>query len=146
MSDDDSLVGQSVFGLFDGLTSLLGLLAGLIVAHATSVAILDASVGIAIAEGVGMAFGDWLSGSSRKESTVIGAATFVGALLPAIPVALIPGPVGYWVGAALVVGIAVGIAEARARHGRLKAYLTTAVTLIVAAGLSVGASLLLGAA
>jgi hypothetical protein len=141
-----TLTGRAVFGGFDGTTSSIGVLAGLLVAHATSGTILTTAVGLAVASMVGMAFGDWLGGATRTQAAVMGLATLAGSLLPAIPLAVNRGPLGYSTAALLVAGLAVAISETRAEHGRLRAYTTTLTTLAAASALSAGAALLVGAA
>ncbi len=141
-----SLTGRAVFGTFDGTTSSIGVVSGLLVAHATPATILTTAVGLAVASMVGMGFGDWLGGATRVQAAVMGAATFAGSLLPALPLAANRGPYGYTLAGLLVAGLAVAISETRAHHGRLRAYLSTATTLAVASTLSVGAAILVGAA
>lgn len=142
----DTLTGRVVFGGFDGATSSIGVVSGLLVVHATAVTILTTAVGLAVASMVGMGFGDWLGGATRVQAAVMGAATFAGSLLPALPLAANRGPLGFTAAAILIAGLAVAISEARAGDGRLRAYLTTVITLAVASILSVGAALLVGAA
>jgi VIT1/CCC1 family predicted Fe2+/Mn2+ transporter len=82
----------AIFGAFDGLTVVLGVLFSL-TGHPSLV--LPTAVGVAVAEGVGMAAGEWLSDSDSgfAASLVIGVATIVGSIAPALPYAwLPPGP------------------------------------------------------
>ena len=82
-------IGPAIFGAFDGLTVVLGVLFSL-TGHPGL--ILPAAFGVGIAEGIGMAAGQWLSESDEGfgASLVIGAATFVGTILPALPYAVLP--------------------------------------------------------
>lgn len=83
-------VGPAVFGMADGLTCALGAIlslsghAGLVFATAAA---------LAAAECVGMAAGEWLSDSDEGlgSSVVIGLATGVGGLVPAVPYAFLKG-------------------------------------------------------
>lgn len=140
---DDHLVSRAVFGLFDGVTGCIGVLAGLIVAHATPTAILATAAGLAVAAAVGMAFGEALSGGSYAQAAVMGVATLAGSLAPALPVAMFYGATGYTVAGILVVAVAVVIAEVRTPP-RIVAYLTTFTTLAVASALSAAAALMFG--
>lgn len=147
MTRPDTATKQAVFGGFDGLVSLLGVLAGLSVAHAHPATVLAVCAGLAIASAVGMAAGDWLAGTSTRMAVVMGAATLTGSFLPALPAALIPSPAGQATTLAVVLAVGVAISEVRARatKRRLPAYLSTALILVVASGLSIGASVLFGA-
>lgn len=139
-------IGRATFGSFDGVVSLVGVLAGLLVAHAAPTTVLTTAGGLAVAAAVGMGFGDYLGGSTGRLAAVMAVATFTGSLLPALPVALIGGPAGYALAALLIVALGVAIAEVRAQErGRVRAYLLTAAVLIVASALSAGAAVGLGA-
>lgn len=139
-------IGRATFGSFDGTTSTVGLLAGLLVAHAGPATVLTTAGGLAVAAAVGMGFGDYLGGSDGRLAGVMAAATFAGSLLPALPVALIPGPLGYILAAVLIAALGVAIAEVRAQErGRVRAYLLTGAVLLVASALSAGAAVGLGA-
>lgn len=85
-----TLTRPATFGLFDGITTCLGILLGL---AARPSLILPAAVGIGAAETVGMAAGEWLSESKNglRASAVIGAATGLGSVIPALPYAVMPG-------------------------------------------------------
>lgn len=136
---------EAVFGGFDGATSLIGFLAAALVVHASSHAILVQAAGLAVAAAVSMAGGDLLSGKSLRLSLVMGGATLVGSLAPAVPVVLIPGLFGVLLGVALVVALGVGIAEVRAvETNRRRAYVSTFTVLAAASGLAVAVSMLLG--
>jgi hypothetical protein len=136
-----------VFGAFDGLTSLVGVLAGLLAAHTPPLTVLAATVGLAIASAVGMASGDYLSAGSPRGAAVMGGATLAGSAAPAVPVALLPGWPGLTVAGVLAVGIVVGISELRATaRGRVRSYATTLAVLVASGGLAAAASLGLGVA
>lgn len=146
------LVSRAIFGAADGSTSAVGVVAGLVVAHAGSTAILGAAVGGAVAAMVGMASGDWLGGASRLQAVVIGVATLAGSVLPAVPVVIVPGLLGYLTSGLLMLVLAVAISEARYESdrdesggSRLRAYTTTLTILLVASGLSIAAALAVGA-
>lgn len=138
---------ESVFGIFDGSTSTLGILAGLLISGATAHTVLVACAGLAVASAASMAAGDYLAGKSCRLSVVMGLATLVGSLVPAVPVVAFPGLPGVLLATLLVVLLGVGIAEVRSRTtSRARGYLSTFAVLIAASGLAVAVSLLLGVA
>lgn len=86
-----TLLSPAVFGAFDGATSVVGALLTL-TGHPAQ--ILPTAFGLAVAGGVGMAAGQWLSADADagpSDAAVIGAATAVGTVLPALPYALLTG-------------------------------------------------------
>lgn len=141
-----SSTSEAVFGAADGMVSLLGLLAGAMVARAAPSALLTMAGGAAIAAAVSMAGGDWLSGKSVRQAIAMGLATLLGSLVPVLPVVLVPGLLGVLLAVLLVVLLGVGISEVRSRtgKGRLSGYVSTFTVLIAASGLAVAVSLLLG--
>ncbi len=101
MSRED--LKQAIFGSFDGLTSALGVITGLIVAGTpTGSRILAASLGLAVAATIGMGAGEYLSDESRslRRAAVMAAATLTGSILPALPFAL-----GYGTGQLVASGV-----------------------------------------
>jgi hypothetical protein len=65
---------EAIFGSFDGMTSTLGVVAGLLATHAAAPKIVAASIGIAVAATVGMGAGQYLSDGARnvRNAVVIG--------------------------------------------------------------------------
>lgn len=139
--DNASWTSRITFGGFDGATSLVGVLAGLIATHSTPSTILATSAGLAVASAVGMAFGDFLSGANRVEALVMGAATFVGSFLPALPIVLFAGWLGYALAGVILLGMGIAIAEINPQPRRA-AYTSTGLMLLFTSALSVGAALL----
>ena len=78
---------EAIFGSFDGMTSTLGVVAGLLATHASASKIVAASIGIAVAATVGMGAGRYLSDGERnlRNATVMALATLVGSVIPAVP-------------------------------------------------------------
>ena len=78
---------EAIFGSFDGMTSTLGVVAGLLATNATAPKILAAAIGIAVAATVGMGAGQYLSDGARnmRRAVVMAVATLIGSVLPAIP-------------------------------------------------------------
>jgi hypothetical protein len=110
-----ALLAPAIFGGFDGATSVIGVLLTL-TGHATQ--ILPAAVGLAVAGGVGMAAGQWLSDDSDaglREAAVIGAATAGGTILPALPYAWLHGTAAIDCSAAVLLTIGAVITAVRAR-------------------------------
>jgi hypothetical protein len=83
----------AILGAFDGTASLLGVVVYLLVTHPAL--IFPAALSGAISSAVSMGGGEWLSDSDSgpAASAVMAAATFAGAVLPAIPFAVAGGPV-----------------------------------------------------
>ena len=81
---------EEIFGSFDGMTSTLGVIAGLLATGASANKILAAAIGIAVAATIGMGAGQYLSDGQRnvRLAVVMGLATLVGSVLPAHPVHL----------------------------------------------------------
>ncbi len=125
---------QAVFGSFDGLTSALGVIAGLIVAGThTGPRILAGALGLAVAATVGMGAGEYLSDESRnlRLALIMAAATLVGSILPALPFAL-----GYGTSQLIASGTLTIIAALTIGHHR--GYrLTLTILLIVVAAVTV---------
>lgn len=143
-------VGTAILGTFDGVTCLLGLLAALIIGNAGHHAVLLAVVGLAVAETISMAGGEYLGDGEKqgqvRRAGIMGLSVLLGAVLPALPYLLIPGRPGLV--ASLVVVVLLGAVIAHLRHDRAGAlaYAQTYAILGLGGALSVGASLLLGVA
>lgn len=126
------LLKPAVFGTFDGLTAVLGVLLSL---HGHPGWVLPSALGLAVAEGVGMAAGEWLSesGSGFAASGVIGGSTALGSLLPAVPFAVLPMPWAAVASALVLVALGAAIAAVRSRdRGWGRALLETFGVLVAA--------------
>jgi VIT1/CCC1 family predicted Fe2+/Mn2+ transporter len=122
----------AVFGSFDGLTAILGVLLSL--SHQPRL-ILPAALGLAVAEGVGMCAGEWLSDSDSGfgAAAVIGLATAAGSILPAFPYALLPRGMAVAVSVAVFALMGTAISAARARErGWVRSLIETFGVLVVA--------------
>lgn len=133
----NQLLRPAVFGTFDGLTSVLGILLSL---RGHPDWVLPSALGLAVAEGVGMAAGEWLSdsGSGLTASGVIGTATALGSLLPAVPFALLPMPWAAVASALVLVALGVGIATVRSRDRSWGRALLETFGVLLAALVAVG--------
>src|SRR5208283_1327052 len=125
----------AIFGSFDGMTSTLGVVAGLLATHATAPKILAAAIGIAVAATVGMGAGQYLSDASHnvRKAVVMAVATLVGSVLPALP--FIFGDSR----ASVLASIAITIVAAGV-IGYYRGYVVTYTILIVVAAITVGLS------
>ncbi len=136
---------QTIFGGFDGLCSAVGMIA--VLAIANSPALLRAAIALAAGAAVSMAFGEWLSDPQARvhRALVMGAATLVGSIAPALPYIPLDGT-----GAAVAcagVTVVCGAAIAELRPGaRASSYARTFGVLIVACAAAVAASRLAGGA
>lgn len=127
---------EAIFGSFDGMTSTLGVVAGLLATKASASHVVAAAIGIAVAATVGMGAGQYLSDGQRnvRKALVMALATLVGSVLPAIP--FLFGTSQACVAASL--GIT---ALAAAVIGHYRGYLITYGILIVVSVITIGLSL-----
>jgi hypothetical protein len=140
-------VKEAVFGGFDGLTSVLGVIAAAYLAGSTHVLVV-ASLGLAIAAAVSMGGGLFLSETDTskgkwRRTGIMTSATFVGCVIPALPFLFLPRIGALLVAGVLVLMSAVLIAQIRVpTHGIARAYIQTFAILLLAGGLSIGCTLL----
>lgn len=128
----------AVFGCFDGLTSLIGVLLPLwSTGHAGT--LVHTALGLALAEAVGMAAGAWLSDSDHGPAAagVIGAATGFGTLAPTLPFAILPPAPARLACLAIITALTLVIALVRARQRGLRRALAETVLVLTAALLAV---------
>ena len=128
---------EAIFGSFDGMTSTLGVVAGLLAARATAPKILAGAIGIAVAATIGMAAGQYLSDGTRNlcRAGVMGLATLVGSVLPALPFLFGDGR-----GPQVASGVVTFVAAAFIGHFR--GYVVTYSVLLLVASVTVGLSVL----
>ena len=142
-------MNEAIFGSFDGLTCVLGLIAAGYLTGNGRVIVLSA-LALAIGEMVAMFGGEYLSETRQRvgalrSAGIIGLAAGLGAFLPAVPFLFAPKPVALACTLALVAALAVLIAQARVgAHGVMRAYGQTFGLLVAAALLSIGATLAAG--
>lgn len=134
-------ISKAIFGSFDGMTCVLGVISAGIIAGDIHALVLTA-VGLAIAEGIAMAGGSLLSEVTNvntvEHSAIIGSAAFVGVILPALPFLFLPRPLALPVSLAIIFMMAVSIAQVRvSADGWWRAYAQTFAILVVAGGASV---------
>ena len=80
---------HAVFGMFDGLTVVMGVILGLFSRHPAL--ILPTALTVGAAEAIGMGAGEWLSANKTglRGPLTIALSTLLGTVLPAIPFALL---------------------------------------------------------
>jgi VIT1/CCC1 family predicted Fe2+/Mn2+ transporter len=127
---------EAIFGSFDGMTSTLGVVAGLLATNSSARHIVAAAIGIAVAATVGMGAGQYLSDGQRnlRKAAVMALATLVGSVLPAIPFAFGTSLACVLASVAITV-LAAGVI------GHFRGYLVTYSILVVVSVLTVGLSI-----
>ena len=127
---------EAIFGSFDGMTSTLGVVAGLLATKSSASHIVAGAIGIAVAATIGMGAGQYLSDEDRnlRKATVMAVATLVGSVLPAVP---------FLFGTSLACVLAsIGITLAAAAViGHYRGYIVTYAILIAVSLLTVGLSI-----
>ncbi|HVP02118.1 MAG TPA: VIT1/CCC1 transporter family protein [Solirubrobacteraceae bacterium] len=126
---------EAIFGSFDGMTSTLGVVAGLLATKSTAQHIVAGAIGIAVAATIGMGAGQYLSDERRslRRAIVMAVATLIGSILPAIP---------FFFGAttaSVLASLAITVLAASV-IGHYRGYLVTYAILIVVSALTVGLS------
>lgn len=139
-------VKQFIFGVSDGLTSALGVVIPLMLAHRPMFAVI---MGLAICAAIGMGGGEYLSDKrgDLRSAGAMAVASFVGTLIPAVPFFLLPFHAAAVASAALIIVTGCVISEVKARDMHwIRAYLQTFGILAVASLATVGFALATGAA
>lgn len=138
----DRLMRPAVFGIFDGSTSVLSIL--LAYRHLDGL-IFPGALALGAVGAVGMAAGEYLSDdtdSGLGASAVIGVATGLGTVAPAVPYLLFHGGAATMAALAVLLGIGVLIASVRARrHSWLRALAETYGVLFIASAAAVACTL-----
>jgi VIT1/CCC1 family predicted Fe2+/Mn2+ transporter len=126
---------EAIFGSFDGMTSTLGVVAGLLATHTTAPRILAGAIGIAVAATVGMGAGQYLSEDDRnlRKAGVMALATLVGSVLPALPF-IFGGSLANVITSIVITVLAAAVI------GHYRGYLVTYSILVVVSALTVGLS------
>jgi VIT1/CCC1 family predicted Fe2+/Mn2+ transporter len=127
---------EAIFGSFDGMTSTLGVVAGLLATKTSATHVVAAAIGIAVAATVGMGAGQYLSDGRRnlRKALVMALATLVGSVLPALP--FLFGTTD----ACILASIGITLL-ASAVIGHYRGYLVTYAILVVVSALTIGLSL-----
>ena len=109
----------AVFGAVDGLTLIMGLIFGLIVARQPPIAVWHAALGGASGELIGMSVGQHLSDpdSGWPAAAACGIAGGLSVILPAVPYLVLTGAAALIAALSITVGVAGVIAWLRPEHG-----------------------------
>lgn len=132
-----------IFGAVDGLTVILGLIAGLVVSGQSSAAVWHSALGGGLAELVGMAAGQRQSAPEDgiADAVACGAASGLGCIVPAAPYLVASGVAALVPALLLVVAVAGLVTWLRPQKG-WGAVAETYGVLVGAAVLSAAASLI----
>ena len=133
---DRSDAKEAIFGSFDGMTSTIGVVAGLLATKSTGHHIVAGAIGIAVAATIGMGAGQYLSDNQRnlRKAWVMALATLIGSVLPALPFI-------FGTSTACVLASAGITVSAAAVIGHYRGYLVTYAILVVVSALTVGLSI-----
>lgn len=146
---DPSTLKASIFGMFDGLTSLLGVLIPLLAF--SHLLIFSTCMGLAVSSAISMGLGEYLSSDKDlprigriRSSLYMGVFTGIGCGLPAIPFAFFSGAVALILAGILYLLATLIVAWMKVSDmGWRSALITTFMVSFVAVGLVFGATLLL---
>lgn len=144
ITEDDK--EQFIFGVSDGVTSALGVVIPLALAHQPMLAV---TAGLAMAAAIGMGSGEWLSDreGSWRRAIAMAVASFVGTVIPAGPFFVLQSWPAAVASGALCVATGIAISETKAHQtSRAAAYLQTFGVLLVASLATVGMAFATGAA
>jgi len=127
---------EAIFGSFDGMTSTLGVVSGLLATHASAPKLVAAAIGIAVAATVGMGAGQYLSDGARnvRKAVVMAVATLIGSVIPAVP--FLFGDSRACIGASIAVTV-LGAGFIGHYRGYLVTYSILVIVSVVTIGLSV---------
>lgn len=135
--------GGIIFGAFDGVTAVLGVLVSLL--NQSPHILVRACVGLSIASAIGMGFGQYTGDSERKISSAvaIGLATAAGTMLPVVPFLFLSKSLAIVVATGLVVLLGVAIGWQRSKEQPKKiAYGQTFALLLLATGVNVAVAVI----
>lgn len=146
MVDEDS-TGQEIFGSFDGLTSVLGVIVSLL--GAPLHVLLAGAAGLAASSAVGMGAGQYLADADRsiRKALAMAVSTVVGTLIPVAPYLVLPRVPATVAAGVLCVAFGVAVSVIRSRScPRKQAFVETFLVLALAAAVAVVVSVCTGAA
>jgi VIT1/CCC1 family predicted Fe2+/Mn2+ transporter len=139
---------QAIFGLFDGVVSLVGLVFGLIIAHASRHDFILTGLGAAISATVSMSTGEFEAAKGEMRArlsgaTAMGIATMIGSLLPIVAFFWLPHGPALGISAALCLAAAawVGYEKRKGLECQMHwytGYASSFAFLLGAAGITLG--------
>lgn len=148
---DKEILKPSIFGMFDGLTSLLGVLIPLLAF--THILVFITCIGLAVSSAISMGLGEYLSSdkSIPKRSRIRAASfmavfTAIGCFVPVIPFAFVGGSLALWSAIAIYIGMTFVVAFMKKEElGWKTALIQTFVVSALAVALVICATLALPA-
>jgi VIT1/CCC1 family predicted Fe2+/Mn2+ transporter len=142
MKIDKGVMSQFIFGSFDGVVTVLGVIIGLL-ATGSPGNIVHACIGLAAAAAVSMGGGELLgdNSSSILKAIAMGAATLFGTLIPVIPFIFLPKLAACFGTAILTVGV--GFLIGHFRDKGKAGYVQTFILLGAAVAITVAVTLLI---
>lgn len=148
---DREVLKPSIFGMFDGLTSLLGVLIPLLTF--THLLVFTTCIGLAVSSAISMGLGEYLSsdksipkGKRLHSATYMGIFTAIGCFVPVIPFAFVGGAFALWLATGIYIGMTLVVAFMKKEDlGWKQALIQTFAVSIVAVALVVCATLALPA-
>lgn len=137
------MTSESIFGGFDGLVSVLGVIIGL--AATSRGKIIDAAIGLAVASAISMAAGEYLGddASNIKKAVAMGISTLAGTIIPILPFVFLPKVPAFIVAGVLVA--AFGYLVSYARDKGTRGYIETYVILFASIAITIVVALITGA-
>lgn len=144
MSEEESTTGSAIFGSFDGLTSVLGIIVALL--GSPLHVLLAGAAGLAASSAVGMGAGQYLGDADRsvRRALAMALSTIIGTIIPVVPFLFLPRVAAVVVASVLV--IVFGVLVAKKRGGDRRSYLETFGVLMLAAAVAIVVALATGAA
>lgn len=148
---DREVLKPSIFGMFDGLTSLLGVLIPLL--SFTHLLVFTTCIGLAVSSAISMGLGEYLSSDKSipkrtrvHAATYMGIFTAIGCFVPVIPFAFTGGVLALWLAVAIYICMTFVVAFMKKEDlGWKRALVQTFVVSLIAVALVVCATLALPA-
>lgn len=120
---------ETVFGAFDGVVSAVGVIAPLVIASGAALVVVVAAIGLSLNSAWSMGSGQYISDPEKRLrlAVVMGVATLIFSMLPAVPFIFSGGTWAVVAAGALTLAIFILIAELRPGSRRESYLLTAAV-------------------
>ena len=135
---DKDVLKPSIFGMFDGLTSLLGVLLPLL--RYVHILVFTTCFGLAISSAISMGLGEYLSSDKDipryiriRTSIYMGIFTGIGCLLPVVPFLFIGGTVALVISMAIYIFLTLVVAYMKSKDLGWKAALVQTFTVSLVA-------------
>lgn len=124
---------QVIFGAFDGLTTSLGAVLAMLLQHTSTPHLFNIVLGLAVSGGLSMAWGEYLSDPHHNMTlaTYMGAATFGGSFLPALPLLMWRNWFGFLLTALVIYIVCNVIGGLRSRDGVLTHQIYAGVMVVI---------------